>query len=191
MERNTSQGGDGVEQQQAIVLTAEITDAIHGLTDPCGGFGMHHRQDGRLVLLESCFQFVETEGFTPGLFNHLNIGPVAPRHVHQAVAEIPLHRHQHGVTRLNGVGQSGLHCGTSRATHGQRQAIVGLPGVTQQLLHLTHQLHVKRIEMADRSPGQSFQNGGMGIGRAWTQQQPIRRCNGTDGAPMGRVNRKV
>ena len=51
------------------MLSAQITDSIHWLTDASRRFGVNHRQDGWLVLDERSFQLIKGEPFTPGLFN--------------------------------------------------------------------------------------------------------------------------
>jgi len=166
------------------VLTAEITDALHRLTDARGGLGMHHRQDLRLVLLEAGFDLLEAEGFTPGLLDGLNIGPVAASHVLQTQAEIALDRNQNGVARFNDVGDRGFHRRRASAAHRQGQAVVGLPGVAKQLLDFAHEGHIEGVQVADRRAAQGLQNGGMGVGGAGSQQQTLRSVNRSKRQPM-------
>ena len=156
------------------MLAAELADAIHGLADAGGGFSVHHRQDPGLVELQTGFDLFEAEGFTPGLLDGAHVGAVAAGHVLQAQAEVALHGHQHGVARLDHVGDGGLHGGRTGAAHRQGEPVVRLPDVTQQLLHLAHQGDIQRIEMADRRAAQSLQHRGVGIGWSRTQQQPVR-----------------
>lgn len=120
----------------------------------------------------------------PGPLDGVNLGPVALGHVHQAQTEVALDGNKNAVARFNGVGQGGLHRRTAGATHRNGEAVVGLPGVAQQLLHLAHQLDVERIEVTDRAARQGGQHGGMGIGRAWTQQQPFRGGDRSDREAM-------
>ena len=65
---------------------------------------MDHRQDGGLVLNQCSFQLIEGKPLTPGLFNGFHLSAIAAGHVSQTQAEISLHRHQNGVSRLDGVG---------------------------------------------------------------------------------------
>ena len=185
---HTTEGGDRVEQQQAVVLAAEVTDASHRLTDAGGCFGVNHRQDGRLVLDQCGLKLLKREPLSPGFLDRFHITAIATGHVRQAKTEIALHSHQDGVTGFDRVGQGGFHGSTARATHWQRQPVVGLPGVAQKLLHFPHQLHIKRIEMADRGAGQRFQNRGMGVGGAWPQQQTIRRVDRGEGLAMSGID---
>ncbi|MFY8099513.1 MAG: serine--tRNA ligase, partial [Allorhizobium sp.] len=53
-------------EEEERQLTAELTDALHGLADAGGGFGVHHRQDGGLVGDQRGLEFRQTEGFAPG-----------------------------------------------------------------------------------------------------------------------------
>ena len=68
--------------------------------------------------------------------------------------------------------------------------MIGLPGVAQELLHLTHQLDVKGIQVADRRAGQGIQHRGVGIGRAGTQEQPVGRGDRRKGLPVTVVDRE-
>ena len=188
VKRHTTKGRDGVQQQQAVVLAAEVTDASHRLTDTGGCFGVNHRQDGRLVLDQSGLKFLKREPLTPGLLDRFHFTPVATGHVRQAKTEIALYSHKDGVTGFDRVGQGGFHGSTARATHWQRQPVVRLPGVAQQLLNFPHQLHIKRIEVAYGSAGQRFQNRGMGVGGAWPQQQTIRRVDRGEGLAMSGID---
>ena len=185
---HTTERGDGVKQQQAVVLAAELTDALHGLADAGGGFGVHHRQDGGLVGDQRGLEFRQAEGLTPGALDRHHVGPVAAGHVGEAQAEVAHHRHQHRVAGFNGVGQGGLHRGAAGAAHRNGEAVVGLPHVAQQLLHLTHQLDIQGIEVADRHPGQGLKHHRMGIGGAWSEQQTFRRSDGIQPEPMGVVD---
>ena len=120
------------------------------------------------------FEFIEREPFTPWLLNGFDVGAIATCHVGETQAEVSLHRNQDGVARFNRVGQSGLHGGTSGATHRESQAVIGLPGVTEEFLDFPHQFDIKRIEVADGRPSQSLKDRRMGVGRSRTQQQSIR-----------------
>ena len=80
-ERNTPEGCDRVEEQQAVVLAAKITDALHRLAHPGGGFGMHHRQDGWLVGGEGFGDLGLAEGLAPRAFNRDHLGAVAAGHI--------------------------------------------------------------------------------------------------------------
>ena len=124
---------------------------------------MNHRQDGGLVLNQGSFQLIEGKPLTPGLLNGFHLSAVAAGHVSQSQAEVSLDRHENGVSRFDGVGQGCLHGSTAGAAHRKCEAVVGLPGVTQQLLDLTHQLHVERIKVTNRRSRQSLQNRWMSI----------------------------
>lgn len=65
-QRNSTQRGDRVEQEQTVVLTAEITNAIHGLANPSGRFSVNQRKDGWLVLNQGRFEFFKRERFPQG-----------------------------------------------------------------------------------------------------------------------------
>ena len=138
--------------------------------------------------LQTGFDLFEAEGFTPGLLDGAHVGAVAAGHVLQAQAEVALHGHQHGVTRLDHVGDGGLHGGRTGAAHRQGEPVVRLPDVTQQLLHLAHQGDIQRIEMADRRAAQSLQHRGVGIGRPRTEQQAVWRGDGTQRAAVGGID---
>lgn len=66
MHRQSTERGDRIQQQEAIVAAAEIADAFHRLAYAGGGFGMHERQDRRLVQLHGRFQLLQAEGFPQG-----------------------------------------------------------------------------------------------------------------------------
>ena len=169
-------------------MAAKLPNALHRLTDPGGGFGVDQRQDRRAVGGQGLLEFLQGEGLTPGPFNRDHIGPVAASHIRQPEAEIALHRHQHLVTRFDGVGQGGLHGSTAGATHGDGEAVVGLPGVAKQLLNLPHQLHVEGVEVADRRARQGLEHRGVGIRWTRAQQQTIRGGDRGQGAAMGGLN---
>ena len=190
-QRHRPQRGDGVQQQQAVVPAAELADALHRLADAGGGFGMDHRQDGRLVIDQGLLQLLETEGLAPGALDRHHIGPVTTGHIHQALAEIAHHRHQHLVAGFDGVGQRGLHGGTAGAAHRNREPVIGLPGVAQQLLHFAHQLDVEGIEMADRRPGEGLEHLGMGVGGTWTEQQTFGSGDRIQQEPMAGIERRL
>ena len=122
-----------------------------------------------LVLLQAGFDLLEAEGFAPGLLDRVHLGPVATGHIGEAQAEVALDRHQHAVARFDHVGDRGFHGRTAGAAHRNRQAVIGLPDVAEQLLHLPHQLDVEGIQVANRHAGEGLQHGGMGIGGTGTQ----------------------
>ena len=142
---------------------------------------MHKGQDRGFVLNQRCFQLLEGEPLAPRLLNGFHRGSIATRHIGEPQTEISLDSHQHGVTGFNGVSQGGFHGSTTGATHRKGQSVVGLPGVTQQLLNFTHQLHVQRIKVTDRCAGQGLKNRRMGIGGTGPQQQAIGRVDGVEG----------
>ena len=109
VKRNATEGGHRVEQEQAIVLSAQITDPFHRLTNAGGRFGMDHRQDRRLVLLDPRFDLFKTECLTPGLLNHLNVGAVTTGHIQQAIPEVSLHCNKNRIPGFDGVSQRGFH----------------------------------------------------------------------------------
>ncbi len=185
---NTAKRGHGVEQEQAIVLAAEISDSLHRLTHAGGRFGMHHRQNGGLVLNQSCFELILGKCFTPRLFDHLHIGAVTTGHIHKTIPEIALYSDENGVAWFNRVGKRCFHGCTTRAAHRQGQAVVGLPGVAKKLLHFAHQLHIKRIEVTNRSPRQSLEHRWISVRGSWTEQQTIGGVNRGNDRSMGRIN---
>ena len=167
------------------MLTAEIADALHGLADPGGCFGVDDGQNFGPMGGYCVLEFGQAEGFPPGLLDRHDIGPVATGHVGQTQAEVALDGHQNGVSRLNRVGQARFHGRTAGAAHWNGEAVVGLPGVAEQLLHLTHQLDVEGVEVPNRHSGQGLKHGGMGVRGARTEQQTIRRGYGSQRAAMG------
>ena len=134
---------------------------------------MHHRQDGGTVFDQGRFQLLETEPLPPGFLDGLHLGAVAARHISKSKTEISLDGHQDRVTRFDRVGEGGFHGRTAGSAHGKRQSVVGLPGVAQELLHFTHQLDIQGVKVSDRRPCQGLQHGGMGVGGARAQQQPV------------------
>ena len=148
---------------------------------------MNNGQDGRAVQGEGLLELVEAEGFPPGAFNRDHLSAVTACHIGQTQTEIALHRDQHLVAGFDRVGQGGLHGSTSGAAHGNGEPVIGLPGVAQQFLHFPHQLNVKGIEVADGGARQGLQHRGMGIGRAWSQQQPVRSGDRSQRAAMGLI----
>ena len=127
------------------MLAAEIAHALHRLADARRCFGVHKSQDCRLVFDQCSFQLLEGEPLAPGLFDGFHRGAVTTGHIGESQSEIALDSNKNGVARLNRVGQGGFHGSAARATHRQGESVVGLPGVTKQLLNLPHQLHVERI----------------------------------------------
>ena len=156
----------------------EVADALHGLADACGGFGVDDRKHDGVMVLQGTRNLRRAEGLAPGTFDGEDIGSVAAGHVGEAQAEVTVDRHHHPVTGFDHVGDGGFHGSTTGATHGQGEPVIGLPGVTQQLLHLHHQLQVQRIEVTDRHASEGFQHLGMGVGGSGTEQQSFRCGNG-------------
>ena len=148
---------------------------------------MNNGQDGRAVQGKGLLELVEAEGFPPGTLNRDHVGPVTACHIGQAQTEIALHRDQYFVAGFDRVGQGGLHGRTSGAAHGDGEPVIGLPGVAQEFLHFPHQLDIEGIEVADGGAGQGLQHRGMGIGGAWTQQEPVGGGDRSQRAAMGLI----
>ena len=83
VEGHRTKGSDGIKQEQAVVLTAEIADALHGLADPGRCFGMDNGQNFGPMGGYGVLEFSKAECFPPGLLDRHNIGPVATGHVGQ------------------------------------------------------------------------------------------------------------
>ena len=105
------------------------------------------------MLEQRSLKLFEAEPFAPGFLDCFDFSAITTGHISQSKPEIALHGNQHRVARLNGVGQGRFHGRTARSTHGQCHAVVGLPGVAHQFLHLAHQLDIERVEMTDGCSG--------------------------------------
>ena len=114
---------------------------------------MDNRQNCRLVLNQSCFEFLEGEPFAPRLFNGFDVGPITTGHVDKTKPEVALDCHQDRVAGFDSVGNRGFHSRAASAAHGQGEAVIGLPGVAKEFLNFTHQLHIERVEVANGRPG--------------------------------------
>ncbi len=114
------------------------------------------------------------EHVAPGSGDRLHVCPVTARHVGQAQAEVAVGAHQHGIARLDHVGDRGLHGRGAGAGNRNRQVVLGLKCVLQQLLGAVHQLDKLRVEVAEQGQRLRKQDARVDRAGAGPHQQPGR-----------------
>ena len=63
VERRSTETGDGVDAEDDAVFVAERADAVDGMRHGGRGFAVREEEEGRMVLLQRRFDFVQTESF--------------------------------------------------------------------------------------------------------------------------------
>jgi len=154
-----------------LELSAQLAYLFQRLTSAGRGLGVNQGKDGGAMFFQPGAQLVETEDFTPGFCDLAYIAAITTGHVDQPQTEVPIDTNQDDVARLHGVGEAGFHGGAAGAADRDGYLVVGLPRVTEQLLHFVHQLDKHGVEMADLWCAQCLQHARMGVGGAGAEQE--------------------
>ena len=116
MDGQAADGRDAVEDEGHVVAFAHFGEGRRVLRDRRAGFVVADGQALVAALGEFLLDFVEVEGAAPLVLDVLE-GAEAVGHVGDALAELPVGRHQHAVARSEAVRHDHLHRGGARAGH--------------------------------------------------------------------------
>ncbi len=146
-----------------------------------GGLGMHEGQHlGVGMGLERLLHLVRIHRAAPGILHHHRGGATALDVFLHTSTEHAVLTDDGLVARLQQVDEAHLHAGGAGGGDRHGEGIVGLEGITQQVLHLLHHGHEHGIEVTDGGPCHGLQDAWVHIGRTGAHQ-------GTDGRMEGLV----
>ena len=103
-----------------------------------------------------------------------DLGPGPLGDVDHPAAEDAVDADEHPVARLDQVDDDRLHPGRAGPRDRQRQPVLGLEDVAEQVLRLVHQGHELGVEVAEQRHPQRGQDARMDVARARAQEQPRR-----------------
>ena len=174
-DRGAAEGSHAIGDHQAIVLVGQFPHALGVGLGAGGSLGVNEGDDLRIgVLIQRLLQLGQIHGAAPGILHHDRGAAGTLDILLHAAAEHAVLAHDDLVARFHQVGETGFHAGGTGCGNRDRQLVVGLKGVLQQLLHLIHHADEHRVEMTDGGPGQGLENARVNIGRAGAHQ----RANG-------------
>ena len=131
---------------------------------------MDDPDDFGTVAVDRRFHFVRIEHLAIRPLDRRDDGAGAFGDVFHPAAENAVDADQHPVARLDQVDDDRLHPGRACSRDRQRQPILGLKHIAEQVLGLVHQGRELGVEVADERRGERFQHARMNVAGAGTHE---------------------
>ena len=179
---DAAQARHGVRDHEAPVVAGDGRQRL-GVRERAGrGLGVDKRDDlGLGVAPERVFERLGWDGPPPlGVYDDGHPAR-ALDHLAEAVAEHAVPAHDGCRSRPDEVDHARLHAGRARPRDRHRQPVLGEERVLQEPLRLVHEVHERRVEVAQRRPGERGEHVGVDRRRAGTHQRADGRGEGGHG----------
>ena len=113
------------------------------------------------------------EGLAPRRVHPDHLRPEASGHVAHALAEQPVHAHDHHVAGADQIDERGLHAGRAGSAHRQRQRVLGPVHRPQPLARLVEDGQELRVQVPEHGAGEGRDDLGVGVGGSGTHEDPV------------------
>ena len=167
---------DRVEQEQRARLVREPGNLLHRRQRAGGRFGVN---DGDKFRPGNLFQgggdLFRLDDVAPRGFDPDDPGATAFRHVAHPRAEHAVDADDDFIPGFNQIDETKFHAGAAGPADGKGQFILSEENLPQHGLDLLHQVHERRVEVADDRSRHRLQNGRRDIARSRAHQASRRR----------------
>ena len=170
-EVHATEGGGGIDIEDAVIPTAHVPYPGQGLGHGGGGVAVHDRHQLGAHALDLGLDGVGLEHGAPRGLHGAQLGAAAGGDLAEQVSEAAEDRHQYTVAGLDQGDQHGLDAGSGGAVDQERPAVGGLVEPAQQRHGLVHIGRELGVELAEQRHRHGAQHARIGVDRPRPQQQ--------------------
>ena len=183
VDRRATQGGDGVDEEEGIVVVGQLGEAVERLEHTCGGLRVDRRQQLHLRLLfEHGLHGVQVCGLSPLHGDGDDRRALPGGDLLEAKAKEAVLDHHGDVTRLEEVCQGGLHACRASAGNWQCERLFRAEHLAQHLRDAVHDLDKFRVQVPQDGGGHGAKHARVHITGTGTQEGSARRVQLLNGA---------
>ena len=168
---DAAEGCDRVDDQQGVILLAELADLFHRLHHGGGGLAVDAGDCLVAALLEFGFDLVRLKDGAPLALDQRDLCAAALEDLGEQVAETAECRNQDLVARADCTGEDGLQTAAGGRVDNIGLLVLGLEYLTRHFHGLGHERGKLRVELTEDMVGHGAEDARVGVNRAGTHEQ--------------------